>query len=582
MNNICVFGILIITLFSASIGEAQILSPERITAWENAGPTTELVAPTNQVDITDFGADNTGVNSCNTALADALTDLNGAAGTIFFPAGEYFFDAGISLPDSVFLKGESNTTQLTFNLGGNNHCIQVNGSISSAQVAITEPAIKGTYRIVLEDASSFVVGDYIRTVMFDEDHMYSTWAYGTLGQVIEITAIDGDTLSLADPLTHHYPLSRTPYVKKVTPKKGVGIECLKIVREDATAGQMNNILMTYATNCVIRNVEGVDCNYGHVDLITSSHILVEACYFHHAHAYGGGGQGYGIMVEASSCFNLVHNNIFEHLRHSMILQSAANANVFGYNYSYDPYWEDGFLPANSAGDAVLHGNYTYLNLFEGNTVQHMVVDASHGSNGPYNTYFRNRGELYGFFSDSETPTDSLNVIGNEITGSSFPYGLFMLNGNGYYSFGNNHSGTVTPSGTENMTLNTLYLDENSLPTYFFAEQLPMVGYPLAMNEKKLYAEMRFDNQTYVSCSELVASMPTNEQNELLGFANGQLMIDAALIPATVHYLDMNGRLVYADQVNSTRMQMPDLSNGIYIVQVVGRKEIHNIKVLIAP
>lgn len=561
---------------------AQVFSPERITAWENAGPTTELEAPDSVVSITDFGADNTGTNSCNTAYTDALASLNGSAGTIYFPEGEYFFDAGITIPDSVFLKGASTTTQLTFNLGGSGHCIQMNGSISSTQLELAETAVKGTYEIELVDASTLEVGDYMRTIMFDEDYMFSTWAYGTLGQVLEVTAIDGNTLTVADPLTHHYPLSRTPYVKRVTPRKGAGIECLKIVREDATTGQTNNILMTYATNCVIRNVEGVNCNYGHVDLRTSSHILIEGCYFHHAHAYGGGGQGYGVVAQATSCFNLIRNNIFEHLRHSMILQSAANANVFGYNYSYDPYWEDGFLPANSAGDAVLHGNYTYLNLFEGNTVQHMVVDASHGSNGPYNTYFRNRGELYGFFSDASTPTDSLNVVGNEITNSAFPYGLFMLNGNGSYSYGNNHTGTVTPSGTGNVTVNSLYLDENSLPLYFLSEQLPMVGYPLAMNQKLLLAEMRFDNQTYVSCAELVASLPTIEQTDLIGFAKGEILIDASLIPATVHYFDMNGRLVSTDRSNSTRMEMPNLSNGLYVVQVVSRKEIHNIKVLISP
>ena len=408
--------------------------------------------------------------------------------------------------------------------------------------------------------------------------MFSSWAYGTLGQVIRISEINSTTIILEDPLNHDYPLARNPYLKKLNPRVAVGIECLTITREDATAGQTDNIYVNYASNCVMRNIEMEKNNFAHIAINSSSHIQVEGCYFHHAFAYGGGGQGYGVVTQMASSFCLIENNVFERLRHSMLIQSGANGNVFGYNYSNDPYWEEGFLPANSAGDAVLHGNYPYLNLFEGNTVQHMVVDASHASNGPYNTFFRNRAELYGFFSDSGTPTDSMNVVGNVITNSGFPYGLFLLNGIGHYSYGNNHSGTVTPSGTSNLSINTLYLNENNPPAFLSQEVLPMVGYPLAMNQKLLPAEERFIAQEFVNCAGLVTSSQSalSKKEDKFVLSGNILELDKSVLPATLSVYSLNGALVNQQTLTNTRETLGHLSKkGMFLIRIQSQNVSYN-------
>lgn len=576
---------LITLLFFAFNASGQQFDSKRITAWNQAGTSSPVLAPSNVIDITEFGADNTGASSCNDAFDAAKSSLNGASGTIYFPTGLFRFDQTINLPDSVFIKGESSETELVFDLDGSGHCILMNGSVASQEYSLVQDATKGTYQIELADASALEVADYIRISGFDEDYMFSSWAYGTLGQLIQITEINGNTLYLADPLTHSYPLSRSPIVKKVNPRVAAGVECLKISREDATTGQTDNILMNYATNCVVRNIESINCNFGHVVMQNSFHNTVESSYFHHAHAYGGGGQGYGVVAQLTSCFNLIQNNIFDHLRHSMLLQAGANANVFGYNYSTDPYWQDGFLPSNSAGDAVLHGNYTTMNLFEGNVTQNIVIDASHGSNGPFNTFFRNRAELYGFFSDSGTPTDSMNVVGNEITNSGFPYGLFMLNGNGHYSFGNNHFGTVTPQGTSNLGVNTLYLNEAALPPFLSNELLPIIGYPLTMNEKTIPAENRFENEEYVSCSNTVVTAVTSvySEPELTPYVSEMVLhLPETILQTDVTVYNMNGQRLWEQKSVSTLTALPNsLSNGIYIIQCHSKKDVHNIKVLVA-
>lgn len=258
----------------------------------------------------------------------------------------------------------------------------------------------------------------------------------------------------------------------------------------------------------------------------------------------------------------------------MLLQSGANGNVFGYNYSYDAYWtEGGFFPANSAGDAVLHGNYPYLNLFEGNTVQNIVVDASHANSGPFNTFFRNRAELYGFFSDSNTPTDSMNVVGNETTSTGFPLGLFMLNGNGHYSYGNNVFGTVEPPNTSDLTMNSLYLNENELPSFLSSESLPMIGYPLNLNEKLLQAQLRLENGDPLSCSEeLITEVePAEIASQPLAMLFGnELRIHSSMLPTKVKAFSVDGKLLWHSISTTEVLQLPNFAgNKLIILQLVG-------------
>ena len=103
------------------------------------------------------------------------------------------------------------------------------------------------------------------------------------------------------------------------------------------------------------------------------------------------------------------------------------------------------------GELVLHGNWPYGNLFEQNIVDNIVIDNSHGANGPHNTFFRNRAKGYGiFFNDASSP--SQNFVGNEVTNGSLPspYNQFNYNilGIDQFEFGNNNLGTIEPVGTD--------------------------------------------------------------------------------------------------------------------------------------
>ncbi|MCB0664830.1 MAG: hypothetical protein KDC80_03365, partial [Saprospiraceae bacterium] len=208
-------------------------------------------------------------------------------------------------------------------------------------------------------------------------------------------------------------------------------------------------------------------------------------HFHHAFDYGGGGKAYGVVLHGSASLCLVENNIFNHLRHSILLQSGANGNVISFNYSTDPFWTS--FPNNIAGDIVCHGNYPFLNLFDHNIGQNIVVDNSHGANGPYNTFFRNRAELYGILMSATNSPDQ-NFIGNEITGTGLGQGNYALMGSGHFEYGNSDNGAIVPGGTGDLADMSYFY---SSPPEFLAESLPLIGPPVSPNTKSIPARDRF-------------------------------------------------------------------------------------------
>jgi Pectate lyase superfamily protein len=447
--------VLLVLLFLNSSAISQILPPSRSTNWSIAGyPGITPVYDTAR-NIIDYGGNGNGIAINDAALSNAINSLHGQAGTIYFPPGTFVFNSPVSLRNKLLLKGASALqTTLQFNLGGNFSCINIAGNSTAITSSITAAAFKNSNVISVAVPSLFAANDRIKICQNDSSIVNDDWARESVGQILTIDSIRGSNIFFHHPLRRNYWLTDAPRIRKLEMMEGVGIECLKIKRMDATVQQTANIYFRNAYNCWVKGVESDSCNFAHIQLAGSSNITLANNYFHSAFAYGAGGQGYGISCEYTSGDCLIENNIFRQLRHSMLLQSGANGNVFAYNYSTDPFKTD-TIPFDFSGDIVLHGNYPYLNLFEGNIVQNIVVDASHGKNGPFNTFFRNRAERYGLFI-VQNVGDSTNIIGNEITGTGFQQGNYYALGNGLLHYGNNKNDTIIPPGTDILPVRSLY------------------------------------------------------------------------------------------------------------------------------
>ncbi|MBK6730220.1 MAG: T9SS type A sorting domain-containing protein [Bacteroidetes bacterium] len=499
---------------------SQTIDDERTVNWHNVGLTNSCNSPTQIINFLDAGGSGDGASPNDAVMNTVLASISSGVTVIYFPPGNYFFQSSISLQSNTIIKGAgAESTTLTFDLNVPSDAIIIKGGESATYSFCTNNISKNAHTLPLEDAGDFDIGDYVE--LFEQDGMLVTsdWAINTTGQIFKIENIIGNTLYVDAEVRRDFFTSRSVEVKKLNPKINVGIEELTIIRQDETTKNYSNIYFKYAAECWVRGVASYECNYAHIELHTTTHSEVSGCYIQDAFDYGDGGRAYGVVVHYTSGDNLVTDNIFNHLRHSMLLQAGANGNVFSYNYSINPHWSDTWLPSSSAGDLVLHGNYPYANLFEGNTIQNIVIDDSHGGNGKYNTFFRNRAELYGIFMSSSSAGGYQNFVGNEITNSGSLLGLYSLSGSGHFEYGNNKIGTIIPSGTSDLSESTLYIASPDA-FYLTESEFPPIGTPQPFNNFLIESEMRYTEDLLTMSDDCNSKIILVESTDNTSYCNG--------------------------------------------------------------
>ncbi|MFK7785656.1 MAG: T9SS type A sorting domain-containing protein [Crocinitomicaceae bacterium] len=554
---------------------SQTLPAHRSVNWKLAGLRDTTTNGFIEIDMQNEGAVGDGLMPNDSIMGGILAAVADSGAILTFPSGNFLFNETIDLPSNVVIKGDgAESTTFTFDLGGSGHSIKVQGqNVNSATTSILDFAAKDDEYIFVDDPTLFSDGDWIRILQNDSNLVTSSWAYKTVGQVVQISSIVNQKLFLESPLRMDYDTVRTPYVVKMTPVENVGIECLKIHRLDDTApSQSCNIHFSYAVNCWVNGIESENCTFSHIEARRSSNIHISKSYFHHGFDYGGGGRAYGVMLHITANECMVENNIFEHLRHSMIVQAGANGNVFAYNYSHDPYWSS--TPNNSAGDAVLHGNYTYANLFEQNICQNIVIDNSHGPNGPYNTIFRNRSEKYGiFFSATNSPDQ--NFLGNEITNTGLPYSIinYTIQGSGHFIHGNNNKGTIHPSGTETLPDSSYAYEQK--PDFLTTSEWTGIGTPNSFESGTIPAYERYQAGTLFinSCGDNTANITEIFEDDGISiFPNpvrSELTISSKELIERIEIVDVSFKLVarFENVGFSSQLNTEEWNSGVYIVNI---------------
>ncbi len=347
--------------------------------------------------------------------------------------------------------------------------------------------------------------------------------------------------------------------------------------DDTAPQQSSNILMKHAVNSWVKGIESENCTFAHVEVEFSANIYVAQSYFHHGFSYGGNGRAYGVVFQLAASACLVENNIFEHLRHSVLLQAGCNGNVVAYNYSFDPYWSS--TPNNSAGDMVLHGNYAYANLFEQNICQNIVIDNSHGPNGPHNTFFRNRAELFGiFFSAANSP--SQNLVANEVTNTTMPYSWvnYTIQVQDHLLHGNNDKGTIKPANTA--TVPERSYAYNQRPIFVPPSQWGNIGSPNTPNASSILAQDRWQNGTVFqgTCGSnpFTALKPVPAAAVWTICPNPaahRLWIEGEQVIERVFVYNALGQLMLqeAGQGNTAKLQVGDWQTGWYVVVIKNKK-----------
>ena len=385
--------------------------------WARAGLASAPTNFTTVLNVKNYGAKGNGTNDDTSAINTAISKAP-AGSVVYLPAGTYRLTKRVYLKSNMILRGDGSAlTSLIFE-GSNttDRCIGMacwDGDQPTNYVAVTGGMTLGSTQVTVSSVSGYQAGDIIE-IEEDNDPAWgwtSSWQLRLPGQMNRVVAVDtaNKRLTLDRHLRHTFTASRNPRLRRLVTLANAGIENLFIRRKDAIDGY--TIEMKYAVRCWVRNVESYMTYKAHVWMERGFECEIRQNYFHDAFVFGGDGQGYGVCCGKRTSDCLIEDNVFYHLRHSMIVGIGANGNVYGYNYSAERALDP--VSGTPQADVSVHGNYVFMNLFEGNVFEDADVPDWYWPAGPGNTLFRNR------ISNSGTAIDvgsnSQNFLGNVLT-----------------------------------------------------------------------------------------------------------------------------------------------------------------------
>jgi len=379
-------------------------------------PPVAQVCPAGAPTVLDHGAVADGTTDDAPAFQDAI-DAAPDQGAVRIPAGDYRLAAGLTIDHGVVLCGDGpDQSRLLFDTEST--AVSIVTYDRGAWVDLESGYDHGSTTLVVANAATFAPGDYAEVQQdnnWDRMDPEGEWRNASwvpeaaMGQMVQIVSLEGNTLTVDPPVTVSYDTSHHPRIRPLGLVTGAGLQSLYLTRlNDSDHG---TIEIKNAVGCWIRDCEGEMTYRSHVSTNAALWCEIRDSWFHHAHDHGGGGHGYGVNLGNHTTACLVENNVLVDLRHSMLVQSGATANVFGYNYSRENYQSEGgeWTPC----DISLHGHYPSMNLFEGNVVQEIDVADYWGPCGPGNTFFRNRTQSEGI--QVMDYSHDQNVVGNELT-----------------------------------------------------------------------------------------------------------------------------------------------------------------------
>jgi len=499
-------------VFLYFISFAQIPA-SRVMDWSKAGLLGSIPSFTLQENILNHGgiANDTSVDN-SVALQALLNNVAGTGTVIYFPAGTYTFKNPVNIPSAgkVIIRGDlSSTTLFHFTTGvTNTGNFQIWGGQDLGPLDVLAGCTVNSQTLTLSDASGLAVGDWIDISQENDSTLMATQnppnalqvAPRTVGQVMKITAINGNTVSLDRPLHYTYNMNLMVQVVRFQMAEQVGFENFTI--KNLNPGDKSNFGFVYCANVwlkCVRSIKSVSC---HVNLAMSANCLVRDSYFNDSWDFGNGGHGYGVAITTHSTDNLVENNIFDKNRHAMLVQRGANGNVFGYNYSINATGDGQISIFNRITDVSLHGHFNYMNLFEGNVVQEIHAGDTWGPCGFGNTFFRNRLTREGIrISDNSIEQ---NLVGNDMRkDNTAPFtqnDITIDAGINLLIHGNKENGVVSwdPNLGSNNLIQSYYL--SSAPAFFGSAPWPCLGpeYPTGT----IPAEVRQGQGIFTECEAM--------------------------------------------------------------------------------
>jgi hypothetical protein len=403
-----------------SLSGADILSSDRRTAWTPGIPGGIPAIASPVLNVIDYGADSKGLIDCADVVVKAINALPSGGGIIYFPQGIYLFKSTISIArnDIVFRGDGIGKTRLLHDHSG--LCFDVVTYKRGGWQNISSGGTAGSFSVTVENGSKFVKGGFAEirqandsSLMYTDPEWIQSWADSAVGQLFEVAEINGNVITFRNLLHFSFNQKLSLQIRPQGFITNVGFENFSIecLQSDNSTFQFKN-----AAYCWVKNIESYHTRKSHITNNTTLGCEFRDSYFHRSFSYGDGGSGYGVEFGYHCTDGLCENNVFDSLRHAMMVQVGTSGTVFGYNYSVHPIQGDGESNLNngwSPPDISLHGHYAQMNLFEGNVVQEIGVGDYWGPMGPGNTFLRNVVHGEGVFLYDHSHKQ--NFVGNKVT-----------------------------------------------------------------------------------------------------------------------------------------------------------------------
>jgi len=386
----------------------DLLPADRCIDWSMAGIPGGIPSRTTIYKTIDAALYGNGTTDATTAIQSAI-DSCPAGHVVYLPAGRYKTSQTIHLYDWTTLRGAGpGKTTISFENSWGRSILDMRGLFYwdvtglKRNFSIIGGATKGSTQITLSGTGPTSIGDILLIDQLNDPQLVDPVGYEglcsycgrengtrTRGQIVEVTAVNGNTVNLNLPLYYTLGASFSPQATLVDASAMVrwaGVEDLTITEPQAVVDFL--IEMDGAQYCWLKNIEVERVNQRAVWLIESLQNEIRESYFHDAINGFGRSYGYGVLADMYSSANLIENNIFRTLDGGFLMAAGgASANVFAYNYMIDTRFDDPWWL--TASPSLSHAPHPSMNLWEGNIGIQAAADFIHGSSS-HNTLFRCR------------------------------------------------------------------------------------------------------------------------------------------------------------------------------------------------
>ncbi len=257
----------------APTGVGSLLGSVTVVSNASNSPTTIALSgigtALTTINVTAFGATGNGSTDDTAAINSAIAALQPGY-ELFFPCGTYKISAGLTsiTKNNLMIDGQTGCAAGRVTIrssGGGSTILQVGGSQSLSSptpITATTADLDQTFQANFS-AIGAGVGDYVflsETVSSADTSHSNCGGSGCRGEVLKITALNGNTATVETAVHNVYDINDVPWVQKVlNPVSGVTLRDLAL---DGSGAAMYAVAVLNAVNLNVNNLtlQNVSCS----------------------------------------------------------------------------------------------------------------------------------------------------------------------------------------------------------------------------------------------------------------------------------------------------------------------------------